>query len=256
MLSPAKRGAQLTSIGQPVLTWLHISILGAVSGPCLLHSHNWMYVALSVLQIVVLCKWCPFPSCRQGLQQHHSPTAASQGCAYSREQLRQGDFRLSSLVEKQDYDKAWGRSPQSKHRWRQRPLGFDPDIPMEQTFIELQECSQHFISHCICRTVLFPPSGPACSPYRESVGIQVQTHIFLLVQDDPSHIQREFRVTTCLLPYIQAVFRRCPWGWAKKLEIMYFIWGQWGISKVPGCASQQSSTGCPRPKPNPRLLFP
>lgn len=149
-----------------------------------------------------------------------------------------------------------GEIPTNKHRWRQRPLGFDPDIPMEQTFRVLQGWSWHFVSHCICRTMLCPPSGPACSPYREAVGIQVQIHTFLLVQDDPSHIQREFRVTAFLLPYIQAVFRRFPWGWAGKLDIMYFVWGQWGISKVPGCASQQSCTGCPRQNPNPSLLSP
>lgn len=87
-----------------------------------------MYTPLLVLQIVVLSE------CWQGLQQPHGPAAASQECAYSREQPRQGDFRLSILVGKQGYNKAWG----DPHKPTQRPLGFDPDIPMEQTFRVLQ----------------------------------------------------------------------------------------------------------------------
>lgn len=117
MLFPAKRGAWITSRGQSVLPWFHIRILGAVSAPCLLHSHNWMYIPLLVLQIVVL------DACWQGLQQPHGPAAASQGCAYSREQPRQGDFRLSILVGKQSYNKAWG-DPHKQTQMKAEALTF------------------------------------------------------------------------------------------------------------------------------------
>lgn len=189
-IHPAERGAGITSGWQSVPPQPHIRISGAVSPPCLLHSHNWKYIPLLGLQIIVLGSQWPLSSCWQGLLQPHVFTAASQGHAYSRKQPSQREFRLSSLVGKQGYDEARGDPHKANANEGGGPLVLTLTSLWSRLLNGSGGCSQYLISCTICGRMLCPPSCPAWSPFRKAVGTQVQIHLFLPAQGDPPHMHK------------------------------------------------------------------
>lgn len=123
---------------------------------------------------------------------------------------------------------------------------------MEQTFRALQGCSQHLIS----RTMLCPPSGPACSPCRRAVGTQVQIHIFLPLQDDTLYTQREFRATVALQASIKAICGGMPLELGRKIGL-HVIWLRAvRHPKGPWLYQLAKLHRLPKPKPKPRPFAP